>query len=154
MALKSAGILVFRKRNGIYEVLLAHPGGPFWARKDLSSWSVPKGEYGDEEDAFAAAKREFKEETGFFIDGEFIKLEPVRQPGGKIVAAWAVEGDFDASKINSNFFILEWPIKSGKFREFPEIDRAEWFDFESARQKILKGQLPILDNLEILLKSL
>jgi predicted NUDIX family NTP pyrophosphohydrolase len=153
MAAKSAGVLVYRKKGEKYEVLLAHPGGPFWANKDLSSWSVPKGEYGDEEDALIAAKREFSEETGFYIEGEFIKLEPVRQQGGKIVSVWAVGGDFDVSTINSNSFSLEWPVKSGKFREFPEIDRAEWFDFDTARQKIHKGQLPILDNLEKLLKS-
>jgi predicted NUDIX family NTP pyrophosphohydrolase len=153
MGRKSAGILVFRKTKNLYEVLLAHPGGPFWAKKDLNSWSVPKGEYDDAEDAFAAAKREFTEETGFKADGEFFKLDPVKQPGGKIVSVWAVEGDFDAALLESNLFSLEWPVKSGKFREFPEIDRAEWFDFESARHKILKGQIPILDNLENLLNS-
>ena len=152
MGRKSAGILVFRKTKNRIEVLLAHPGGPFWAKKDMSSWSIPKGEYEDEEDAFTAANREFNEETGFKAAGEFLRLEPVKQPGGKIISVWAVEGDFDASTMKSNLFSLEWPVKSGKFREFPEIDRTEWFDLETARQKILKGQIPFIDNLERLLR--
>lgn len=153
MPKKSAGILVFRKNKGEYEVLLVHPGGPFWAKKDLNSWSVPKGEFGDDEDAFSAAKREFKEETGFWPEGEFIKLDVVKQPGGKLIHTWAVEGDIDASKVKSNLFKLEWPPKSGSFKEFPEIDRAEWFTFEIARKKILKGQVPILENLAEKLRS-
>jgi predicted NUDIX family NTP pyrophosphohydrolase len=152
MGRKSAGILVFRKTKNRIEVLLAHPGGPFWAKKDMSSWSIPKGEYEDDEDAFNAASREFNEETGFKAAGEFLRLEPVKQPGGKIISAWAVEGDFDASTMKSNLFSLEWPVKSGIFREFPEIDRIEWFDLETARQKILKGQIPFIENLERLLR--
>jgi predicted NUDIX family NTP pyrophosphohydrolase len=148
MGKKSAGILVYRKIHSGLEVMLVHPGGPFWAKKDLSSWSIPKGEFEDDEDAFSAAKREFDEETGFNINGEFIKLEAVKQPGGKVIHIWAVEGDLDASKAESNLFNLEWPPKSGVVREFPEIDRAEWFPIEIAKMKIVSGQVPILENLE------
>jgi predicted NUDIX family NTP pyrophosphohydrolase len=147
MVKKSAGILAYKGSDRKYEVFLVHPGGPFWAKKDLKSWSVPKGEFDDEEDAFKAAIREFKEETGYIISGDFVELGPVKQPGGKIIYSWAVEADFDAKKIASNTFIMEWPPKSGKSKEFPEVDKGEWFPLDLAREKILKGQLPILDKL-------
>jgi predicted NUDIX family NTP pyrophosphohydrolase len=147
MVKKSAGILAYRKTDSNYEVFLVHPGGPYWAKKDLSSWSIPKGEFEDEEDPLAAAKREFREETGFEIKGEFFSLEPVKQPGGKIIFTWAVEADFDASKVSSNTFEMEWPPKTGRMQEFPEVDRGEWFVMEAARRKLLKGQIPILGKL-------
>jgi predicted NUDIX family NTP pyrophosphohydrolase len=149
----SAGILVYKNIKDAIVILLVHPGGPFWAKKDLNSWSVPKGEFNEPEDPFEAAKREFSEETGYFLpDGEFIRLETVKQPGGKIVHTWAVKGDLDVSELKSNQFSMEWPPKSGKFKEFPEIDRAEWFTVETAKMKIVKGQIPILENLEKLIK--
>jgi len=148
---KSAGILVYRKKRKEIEYLLVHPGGPFYKNKDLHSWSIPKGEYEVDEDAFEAARREFFEETGFGIDGNFIALKKVKQNGGKTVDTWAVEANIDSSKIESNTFELEWPPKSGKYQKFPEIDRAEWFDYEEARNKILKGQIPVLDELRTLL---
>jgi len=147
MAKQSAGLLMFRRSAGQVEVLLVHPGGPFWRRKDLGSWSLPKGEYGDGEDAFAAAAREFQEETGIPPAGNFVPLGQVRQPGGKLVTAWAFEGDCDASAIHSNSFPLEWPKGSGRIQQFPEIDRAAWFPLETARLKILKGQAPLLERL-------
>lgn len=147
MVKRSAGILVYRYRDDLLEVLLVHPGGPFWAKKDLASWSIPKGEYEDTEDAFTVAQREFSEETGFEVQGEFIELTPVRQPSGKIVSVWAVEGDFDASLARSNSFTMEWPRKSGIFQDFPEVDRAQWFPVAIAKEKLLKGQVKILDQL-------
>ena len=128
-------------------MLLAHPGGPFWKNKDEGAWSIPKGEYDDDEDPLAAARREFAEETGSTIAGEFIPLGEVRQPGGKVVTAWASEGDFDSAKLNSNTFSMVWPPRSGKLREFPEIDRVEWFPLDVARRKILKGQVDLLERL-------
>lgn len=147
MPTRSAGILMYRFRNQILEVLLVHPGGPFWARKDLGSWSIPKGEYEDHEEPFVVARREFFEETGFEVDGQWVELAPVKQPSGKIVSVWAVEGDCDAANARSNCITLEWPKNSGSFKEFPEVDRAEWFPVSVAREKILKGQVPILDQL-------
>jgi predicted NUDIX family NTP pyrophosphohydrolase len=147
MVKKSAGILAFRKEKKEHEVLLVHPGGPFWKNKDLNAWSVPKGEFDESEDPLSAAKREFKEETGYEITGEFSELEPVKQSGGKIIYSWAVEANIDATKIKSNNFKLEWPPKSGKFEEFPEVDKAEWFTFEKAMNKIVKGQIPVLEQL-------
>ena len=145
---RSAGILAFRRTaNGTLEVLLGHPGGPFWKNKDAQAWSIPKGELALEENALAAARREFREEMGFAIDGEFVELTPVRQSGGKTVHAFAVEADFDASKAHSNTFSLEWPPKSGRTHEFPEIDRAEWFPLETALEKITTGQVPLLQQL-------
>jgi predicted NUDIX family NTP pyrophosphohydrolase len=129
-------------------VLLAHPGGPFWARKDTGVWSIPKGELAADEDPLDAAMREFEEEMGRRITGTFLPLEPRRQPGGKVVYAWAVESDFDPAQLRSNTFSMEWPPKSGRRASFPEIDRAEWFDLPTARAKILKGQLGFLDELE------
>lgn len=143
----SAGILVYRKTNHHYEVLLVHPGGPFWARKDLNAWSVPKGEPDQEEDLLICAKREFREETGFEISGGFISLDPVKQPGGKTIYTWAVESDLDSSKIKSNTIEIDWPPRSGKKMIIPEVDKAGWFSFQEGRQKILKGQIPILNQL-------
>ncbi|MCM0084421.1 NUDIX domain-containing protein [Geomonas sp. Red32] len=143
----SAGLLLFRFRDHLLELFLVHPGGPFWAKKDLGAWSIPKGEYEQGEDPFAVARREFQEETGQTIDGEFRELNLVKQPGGKQVRAWAVQGDCDAERISSNTFTMEWPPKSGRQAEFPEVDRAGWFTVELAREKILKGQLGFIDQL-------
>lgn len=148
MSRKSAGLLLFRESPCGLEVLLAHPGGPFWAKKDEGAWSIPKGEIGEGEDPLSAARREFEEETGIPAGGDAIPLGSLRQPGGKIVHAWAVEGDFDPALLRSNTFSLEWPPKSGRRREFPEIDRAQWFPVGAARQKITKGQAGFLDRLE------
>jgi predicted NUDIX family NTP pyrophosphohydrolase len=147
MSKKSAGLLLFREAVAGLEVLLVHPGGPFWARKDDGSWSIPKGEFADDEEPLAAAKREFEEEMGTPPAGDFIPLDPVRQPSGKLVLAWAVRSDFDPSSLKSNTFSMEWPPKSGQQQAFPEVDRAAWFNVESARPKILKGQAPFLDQL-------
>ena len=140
----SAGILLFRRRAPGVEVLLAHPGGPFWAKKDAGVWSIPKGLVEEGEDLPVAAKREFFEETGATIEGPFLELGAHKQPGGKIVVAFAYEGDFDPASLRSNLFAMEWPPRSGKTAEFPEIDRAAWFGFEEAARKILPGQQPIL----------
>ena len=152
MAKNSAGILLYRRRGEVTEVLLVHPGGPYWAKKDLGAWLVPKGEFAPGEDALVAARREFEEETGFAVDGRFIKLTPVKQSGGKLVQVWAVEGDCDASAVRSNTFSMEWPPRSGKEKQFPEIDRAEWFTIEAAKQKILKGQIPFIEELKRMTK--
>jgi predicted NUDIX family NTP pyrophosphohydrolase len=138
---------MFRWSGKTLEVLLIHPGGPFWAKKDAGIWSIPKGEYEPDEDPLTAARREFTEETGFTAEGEFIPLKAIRQSSGKIVKAWAVQGDCDASLAQSNLFEMEWPPRSGKIRKFPEADRAAWFPIEAARQKLLKGQQPFLDEL-------
>jgi predicted NUDIX family NTP pyrophosphohydrolase len=151
MAKISAGLLLYRVRRGAPEVFLVHPGGPFWARKDAGSWSVPKGEPAPGEDLLAAAKREFQEETGLGIDGDFRALMPVRQPSGKLVHTWAVEADCDAAAVRSNTFEIEWPPRSGRKQEFPEVDRAAWLDLPAARSKITKGQLGLLDQLERML---
>ena len=142
----SAGLLLYR-RCGDLEIFLVHPGGPFWAKKDLGAWSLPKGEFDNGEDPLEAAKREFTEETGFPIDGEFHQLEPLKQRGGKVVYAWAVEADCDASQIRSNLFSIEWPPKSGQMRKFPEVDRAQWFNIPEARKRILVGQSGFIDQL-------
>jgi predicted NUDIX family NTP pyrophosphohydrolase len=142
---------MYRRRQGIVEVLLAHPGGPFWARKDLGAWSIPKGEFEPDEDSLAAAKREFEEETGLSVTGEFIPLAPIKQSGGKIVHIWAVEGDCDASAIKSNTFMIEWPPRSGRQQEFPEIDRADWFSLADAKEKITKGQRGFIEELQRIL---
>lgn len=145
----SAGLLAFRNAESVLEVFLVHPGGPFWAKKDDGAWSIPKGEFLSDEDPLAAAQREFQEETGLAVDGPFVALTPVKQPGGKIVYSWSVEAPhLDAAAIRSNTFSLEWPPRSGKSREFPEVDRAAWFDFATAQRKILKGQLPLLHELQ------
>jgi predicted NUDIX family NTP pyrophosphohydrolase len=140
----SAGILMYRRKDNALQVLLVHPGGPFWARKDLEAWGIPKGEFESNEDPLDAAKREFAEETGFSVEGDFIGLDPVKQPSGKIIYAFATEKDYDPSCFKSNTFTMEWPRGSGKTGEFPEIDKAEWFTLPEAKRKILKGQYPIL----------
>ena len=145
---RSAGILAFRLGEGALEVLLIHPGGPFWAKKDAGSWSIPKGLYTDDEDALVAAKREFEEETGLKPVGDFIELGAFRQPSGKTISAWAIENDFDVSAFKSNTFSMEWPPRSGHMEEFPEADRSQWFGVAEARRKITKGQVPIVDALE------
>ncbi len=147
MEKKSAGLLMYRVRNRRLEVFLVHPGGPFWANKDLGAWSIPKGEYPEGEDPLAAARREYYEETGFDATGEFRELATLRQPGGKRIRAWAFEGDCDAEALKSNSFTMEWPPKSGRQAEFPEIDRARWIDVDIAREKILKGQRGFIDEL-------
>ena len=152
MAQLSAGILLYRRRGDCREVLLVHPGGPFWARKDEGSWSIPKGEFEETEDPLTAARRELKEETGLEIDGSFVPLQPLTQRGGKVVHAFAVEGDCDATQVRSNTFTLEWPPKSGKTREFPEIDRAAWFDLPEANRRILPGQAGFLSQLRELVR--
>jgi predicted NUDIX family NTP pyrophosphohydrolase len=147
---RSAGLLIHRARGGAVEVFLVHPGGPFWAKKDDGAWSIPKGEYQEGEDPLAVAKRELGEETGLAVEGEFVKLEPIRQRGGKIVAAFAIAADFDAAEIRSNTFEMEWPPRSGKRQQFPEVDRAAWFAIDQARVKLLASQVPLLDQLETL----
>jgi predicted NUDIX family NTP pyrophosphohydrolase len=144
---ETAGILLYRVRQGAFEVFLVHPGGPFWMKKDDGAWSIPKGEIEEGEDHLHAAKREFHEETGFSLDGNFIALAPLKQRGGKTVHAWAVEGDVDAQSIKSNLFTMEWPPRSGKHAEFPEVDRAGWFTLEAAKEKILPGQAEFLEEL-------
>jgi predicted NUDIX family NTP pyrophosphohydrolase len=147
MAKRSAGILMYRRAGSEIEALLVHPGGPFWAKKDLGAWSIPKGEYAEGEEPLAAAVREFEEETGARPSGDFLPLGEIVQPGRKIVTAWAVEGDFDVGALKSNLFEMEWPPKSGRRASFPEVDRAEWFLIADARRKILRGQSPFLDRL-------
>jgi predicted NUDIX family NTP pyrophosphohydrolase len=147
MPKRSAGILMYRRPDAGLELLLVHPGGPFWARKDLGAWSIPKGEYSESEDALAVAKRELEEETGARVQGDFLSLGELVQPGRKIVSAWAVEGDFDPSDLKSNLFEMEWPPKSGRKQSFPEVDRAQWFSPADARQKILKGQSEFITRL-------
>ena len=148
MPKKSAGILLYRIRNKLPEVFLVHPGGPFWANKDGGAWTIPKGEFDEDEDPLDAAKREFKEETGTKISGEFIELNPIRQKSGKIVLAWAVEGDIEPTKIISNEFEMEWPPRSGKMKRFPEIDKASWFNLTEAKQKIIPAQSSLIEELE------
>ena len=148
MPRRSAGLLLFRFGSQGLEVLLAHPGGPFWAKKDEGAWSIPKGEIDEHEDPLLAARREFREELGSDPpEGEAIPLEPVRQPGGKVVLAWAMRGDLDPATLKSQPFSMEWPPRSGKEQQFPEVDRAAWFPLELAERKILKGQAPLLRQL-------
>jgi predicted NUDIX family NTP pyrophosphohydrolase len=148
MPKKSAALLLYRHVAGQLEVLLVHPGGPFWAKKDDGAWSIPKGEFDEGEDPLAAARREFKEETGMSVHDEAISLGTIRQSSAKIIFAWAVQGAFDPSQLKSNLFSMEWPPKSGRKQEFPEVDRAVWFTVPQARQKILKGQTEFLDRLQ------
>jgi len=143
----AAGLLLYRHRGELLEVFLVHPGGPFWAKKDAGAWSLPKGEIGEDEDPLQAAKREFTEETGFPIEGEFRPLEPIKQPGGKVVQAWAIEADCDPAQVRSNVFTMEWPPKSGRTQQFPEVDRAEWFAVAQARKRIIAAQINFLDQL-------
>jgi predicted NUDIX family NTP pyrophosphohydrolase len=148
MAKRSAGLLVYRRRLGEIEVFLVHPGGPYWAKKDLGAWSVPKGEYGPDEDPLAAARREFSEETGFPPpEGPYLPLVPRKQPGGKVVSAWAVEGDLDPDQMRSGNFSMEWPPRSGRTAEFPEADRGGWFGLDEARERIARGQAGFLGDL-------
>ena len=142
----SAGLLLYRRCTEL-EVFLVHPGGPFWSRKDAGAWSIPKGEFADVEEPLQAAKREFMEETGFTISGEFRDLDPLKQPGGKIIYVWAIEADCDPGQIRSNLFSLEWPPKSGKMQHYPEVDRAAWFNISEARKKILAGQVGFIEQL-------
>ncbi len=144
----SAGIVLYRRRETGIEVLLVHPGGPFWAKKDDGAWSIPKGEYVEGEDPLSVAKREFAEETGSELRGSCAELPPARQPSGKIIRAWAVEGDLDAASIRSNSFSMEWPPKSGRVQSFPEVDRGLWCIIALARRKLLPGQRVLLDELE------
>jgi predicted NUDIX family NTP pyrophosphohydrolase len=149
-AKRSAGLLLYRKRAGHLEVFLVHPGGPFWAKRDAGAWTIPKGEIGADEDPLAAARRETTEETGFTPEGDFVELPPVRQKAGKLVHAWAIEADCDPLELRSNAFSMEWPPRSGRMAEFPEIDRGAWFGLDEARAKLLEAQHPLLDALQSL----
>lgn len=149
VAARSAGILLYRRRSGALEVLLVHPGGPFWARRDAGAWSLPKGEYGSGEDPLAAARREFAEELGISPpDGPGHELGQIRQKSGKSVSAWALEGDLDVEAVMSNTFELEWPPRSGRREQFPEVDRAQWFSLHEARAKVNPAQVELLQRLE------
>jgi predicted NUDIX family NTP pyrophosphohydrolase len=152
MAKASAGLLPYRWRGGRLEVFLVHPGGPFWAKKDAAAWSAAKGEVEQDEALLDAARREFAEETGLALAGSFLPLAPARQPSGKLVHVWAIETDIDPAAIRSNAFTLEWPPRSGEIRQFPEVDRAGWFGLVEARGKIHKGQVALLDDLELKLR--
>jgi predicted NUDIX family NTP pyrophosphohydrolase len=147
MPKRSAGILLYRRVGSEVEVLLVHPGGPFWARKDEGAWSIPKGEYLPGEDPLAAARREFAEETGASPEGTFMALGSFRQSAAKTVEVWALEGEFDPSALISNTFTMEWPPRSGQVRQFPEVDRAQWFTPVEAARRIIKGQAPVLASL-------
>ena len=146
MPKKSAGLLLFRRRERL-EVLLVHPGGPLWAKKDEGAWSIPKGEIDPGEDPLAAARREFEEELGSSVTGDFVALDPVRQASGKLVYAWAVEADFDPATFMSGTFSMEWPPRSGRQQEFPEVDRAEWFTIDEAKRKINRAQVQLVNQL-------
>lgn len=154
MANRSAGILVFKKNNSEVEVMLIHPGGPFWKNKNENAWSIPKGLVEEGEDELKGAIREFQEETGFSMhEGDFIEMEEARQAGGKVVKVWAIQSDYDPAALKSNLFKMEWPPKSGKLKEFPEADKAAWFDIEMAKTKIVKGQIPVLEQLAVYLED-
>ena len=147
----SAGLLMYRIKDGAIQVLLAHPGGPYFAKKDDESWSIPKGEPGPDEDLFLTAQREFEEETGLKPTGPFIPLQAVKQKGGKVIHAWAFVGDCDPATLQSNTFTMEWPPRSGQQMQFPEIDRAEFFDLPTARRKVKAAQVGLIDELEMIL---
>jgi len=147
VAKRSAGMLLYRRRNEILEVFLVHPGGPFWAKKDLGAWSLPKGEYGDGEDPLDAARREFEEETGFPAPLNAVDLGEVKQAAGKVVTAWAAEGDCDPDKLVSNRCQVEWPPRTGRMIDIPEVDRGGWFTIVEAQERILKSQQPFLERL-------
>lgn len=151
---QSAGILLYRITSAALEVFLVHPGGPFWAKKDAGAWSIAKGEFGEGADPLETAKREFFEETGSPIDGRFLALTPLKQRSGKLVYAWAVEGDIDAAGVRSNTFSMEWPPQSGKQQEFPEVDKGGWFTIPVAKEKLLAGQHGFLEELELLLTQI
>jgi predicted NUDIX family NTP pyrophosphohydrolase len=153
MTKRSAGLMVYRRRDDGVEVFLVHPGGPFWAKKDDGSWSIPKGEFEEGEESLDVARREFFEETGVEVNGDFVEVGQVKQAGGKVVMAWAVEGDFDPASLRSNAFEMEWPPRSGRMQKFPEVDRGAWFPVDAARGKILKSQEPLLDLLLSVLRS-
>jgi predicted NUDIX family NTP pyrophosphohydrolase len=146
--IRSAGLLMFRRRPAGPEVLLAHPGGPFWSRRDDAAWTLPKGEIGPDEDPLAAARREFLEETGFASAPPFVPLGELKQKSGKRISAWACEGDADPAGLVSNLFELEWPPRSGRMASFPEVDRVRWFGLDEARRKLIAGQAPFIDSLE------
>ena len=148
MAKRSAGVLMYRSDGGELNILLVHPGGPFWRNKDAGAWSIPKGEIDDGENAAEAARREFQEELGTMPSGHLIPLGEIRQKGGKIVEAFALAGDLDTRRIVSNSFDCEWPPRSGRTQSFPEVDRAEWFTLAAAREKLLESQVPLLDRLK------
>jgi predicted NUDIX family NTP pyrophosphohydrolase len=154
MGRKSAGLLMYRQTNGAIEVLLIHPGGPYWNHKEYGCWSIPKGECLDDEPPFETAKREFLEETGLVPEGTFHPLHEVKQAGGKRVKAWAFAGDCDPKTLRSNIFTMEWPPKSGHLQTFPEVDRAEWFSIPAAKERIVSAQAAFLDELEQILSSL
>jgi predicted NUDIX family NTP pyrophosphohydrolase len=147
MLKKSAGILLYRFQYDILEVLLAHPGGPFWAKKDAGAWSIPKGEFGEDENPLDAAIRETKEEIGIDVQGEFMELTPAKQKSGKLVYAWALQQDVDPENITSNSFEIEWPPKSGRKKIFPEIDKVAWFNLNEAKKKIIEGQVALIEEL-------
>lgn len=153
MPKKSAGLLVFRLKERKVEVFLVHPGGPFWAKKDAHAWSIPKGELDENEEPLPAAIREMEEETGIKISGEFIELKPVKQKSGKWVHAWAIKKDIAIAETKSNSFEMEWPPRSGKMQSFPEVDKTEWFEIRIAKEKIIEGQIPLLEQLEIITDS-
>lgn len=153
MVKKSAGIVLYKFTDNLIRILLVHPGGPFWAKKDLGAWSIPKGEFTSDEDALEAAKREFKEETGTTVTGHFTPLQPVKQKGGKQVYAWALQGDIDVTQLKSNTFELEWPPRSGRKQVFPEVDTAAWFDVSTAKEKINPAQFNFIEQLEKLLSQ-
>ena len=144
---RSAGILLYRRRGGSVEVLLVHPGGPFWAKKDAGAWSIPKGEYEDGDDALEAARREFAEELGSPAEGDAVPLGEVKQKGGKVVAAWGIDGDLDPADVRSNTFEMEWPPRSGRRQSFPEVDRAGWFTPEAALEKMNPAQYAFVTRL-------
>ena len=144
---ESAGILLYRFKEGVLQFFLVHPGGPFWKKKDEGAWTIPKGEFTKEEEPLSAAKREFQEETGFTVEGNFIQLTPIKQKGGKIVHAWAIEGDIDAAMIKSNTLPLQWPPGSKKWIQVPEVDKGEWYKTEEAKLKINSAQAPFIDQL-------
>jgi predicted NUDIX family NTP pyrophosphohydrolase len=153
MTKKSAGVLMYRVKKKFPEVLLVHPGGPFWAKKDDGAWSIPKGEFDKDEIPLNAAVREVEEELGIAISGEFVELTPLKQKSGKLIYCWALQHDFDPLKISSNTFELEWPPKSGKKGIFPEVDKAEWFTMEGAKKKIIEGQTGFIDELHKILQG-
>ena len=148
---QSAGLLLYRRHQGVWQVFLVHPGGPFWKAKDLGAWSIPKGEFAAGEDPLEAAKREFREETGLVIKGDALVLAPIKQTGGKLIHAWTMEGDCDPGAIRSNMFSIEWPPRSGRVRQFPEVDRGEWFGLDAARERLTKVQRGFVDQLRALL---
>jgi predicted NUDIX family NTP pyrophosphohydrolase len=150
---RSAGLLMFRRRPAGAQVLLAHPGGPFWARRDEASWTLPKGEIDPGEEPLDAARREFLEETGFASNGPFLPLGEYKQKSGKRISAWAFEGDADPGQLQSNLFEMEWPPRSGRMQSFPEIDRVQWFDLTEARRRLIAGQAPFLDALQAWLEG-